>query len=65
MCSSDLQIDALPFAASRLASAARFLPFLRIHTETSTWFPITDRQVMVLYAIGPGYLAEVASESGN
>lgn len=59
------QIDSLPFAAARLASAARFLPFLRIHTETSTWFPITDRQVMVLYAIGPGYLAEIASESGN
>jgi len=57
------QLDSLPFAAARLVSAARFLPFLRIRTETSTWFPVADHQVMVLYAIGPGYLAEVASES--
>ena len=57
------QIDPLPAAAARLLSLTRFLPFLKVSTETSTWFPIADRQVMVLYAIGQGYLAEVASES--
>jgi len=56
-------LDPLPAAAARLLSLTRFLPFLKVSTETSTWFPITDHQVMVLYAIGQGYLAEVASES--
>ncbi len=57
------QIDALPAAAARLLTLTRVLPFLKVSTETSSWFPIADRQVMVLYAIGQGYLAEVASES--
>ena len=57
-------LDPLPRAATRLLSVARFIPFLEIRSESSPWFPVTDRQVMVLYAIGPGYLAEVASESG-
>jgi hypothetical protein len=56
-------LDPLPRAAVRLLSVARFIPFLRIRQESSPWFPVTDRQVMILYAIGPGYLAEVASES--
>jgi hypothetical protein len=55
----------LPGAAARLLAVARFIPFLKVRTETSSWFPVTERQVMVLYAIGPGYLAEVASESGK
>jgi hypothetical protein len=58
-------LDPLPRAAARLFSVARFIPFLEVRTESSSWFPVTDRQVMVLYAIGPGYLAEVASESGK
>ena len=58
-------LDPLPGAAARLLSVARFIPFLKVRTESSPWFPVTDRQVMVLYAIGPGYLAEVASESGQ
>ncbi len=57
-------LDPLPAAAERLLSVAGYLPFLRVHTETSSWFPLADRQVLILYAIGPGYLAEVASESG-
>jgi len=56
-------LDPLPAAAARLIALTRYLPFLKVSTETSSWFPITDRQVMVLYAIGQGYLAEVASES--
>jgi hypothetical protein len=58
-------LDPLPGAAARLLSVARFIPFLKVRTESSEWFPVTDRQVMVLYAIGPGYLAEVAAESGR
>src|SRR5882672_3561402 len=58
-------LDPLPRAAARLFSVARFIPFLEIRSESSSWFPVTDRQVMILYAIGPGYLAEVASESGK
>jgi len=57
------QLDTLPAAAARLLSLARYLPFLKVSSETSSWIPIADRQVMVLYAIGQGYLAEVASES--
>jgi hypothetical protein len=57
-------LDPLPAAAERLLSVAGYLPFLKVHTETSSWFPLADRQVLILYAIGPGYLAEVASESG-
>ena len=57
-------LDPLPGAAARLLSVARFIPFLKVRTESSSWFPVADRQVMVLYAIGPGYLAEVAEESG-
>ena len=57
-------LDPLPAAAARLFAVARYLPFVKLRTETSTWFPLADRQVMILYAIGPGYLAEVASESG-
>ncbi|MBI1949820.1 MAG: hypothetical protein HYS34_00460 [Acidobacteria bacterium] len=56
-------LDPLPAAAARLFSVARHLRFVRVHTETSSWFPLADRQVMILYAIGPGYLAEVVSES--
>ena len=58
-------LDPLPGAAARLLSVARFIPFLQVRTESSSWFPVTDRQIMVLYVIGPGYLAEVASESGH
>ena len=57
-------LDPLPAAAERLLYVAGYLPFLRVHTETSSWFPLADRQVLILYAIGPGYLAEVASDSG-
>jgi uncharacterized membrane protein YidH (DUF202 family) len=58
-------LDPLPGAAAHLLSVARFIPFLKVRSESSSWFPVTERQVMVLYAIGPGYLAEVASESGQ
>jgi len=58
-------LDPLPRAAARLLSVARYLPFLEVRSETSSWFPVTDRQVMVLYAIGTGYLAEVASETAK
>jgi hypothetical protein len=58
-------LDPLPGPAARLLALARFIPFLTVHTESSPWFPMADRQVMVLYAIGPGYLAEVAAESGK
>jgi len=58
-------LDPLPRAAERLLSVARYIPFLQVRSESSSWFPVTDRQVMVLYAIGPGYLAEVASESST
>jgi hypothetical protein len=57
-------LDPLPGAAAHLLSVARFIPFLTVRTQFSQWLPVTERQVMVLYAIGPGYLAEVASESG-
>lgn len=53
--------DPPPAATRVLLKIARFLPFLTVRTETSDWFPVTDRQVMVLYAIGPGYLAETAT----
>jgi hypothetical protein len=59
------QFDPLPPAAAHLLSVARFIPFLKVRTESSSWFTVADRQVMVLYAIGPGYLAEVASESAR
>ncbi len=58
-------LDPLPGAAARLLALARFIPFLTVRSESSPWFPVADRQVMVLYAIGPGYLAEVAAESGQ
>jgi hypothetical protein len=57
-------LDPLPPAAARLLSVARLIPFLKVRSESSSWFPVADRQVMVLYAIAPaGYLAESASES--
>lgn len=55
-------LEALPATARRLVALDRYLPFLSVRTETSPWFNLADRQVMVLYAIGPGYLADVASE---
>ncbi|MGH9748440.1 MAG: hypothetical protein ACRD5D_05825 [Candidatus Polarisedimenticolia bacterium] len=58
-------LDTLPWAAGRLVAAARFVPFLTIRHQASPWFPLADRQVMVLYATGAGYLADVASEGGR
>ena len=58
-------LDPLPSAAARLLAVARFIPFLKVRSEYSTWFPLADRQVMVLYAIGSGYLGEVAAETGR
>src|SRR5262245_41487433 len=58
-------LDPLPPAAARLLAVARYIPFLKVWQESSDWFAVTDRQVMVLYAIGPGYLAETASVSGK
>jgi hypothetical protein len=57
-------LEPLPPAAARLVALRRFLPFLSVRTEASPWFPPADRQVMVLYAIGPGYLAESVAEGG-
>ncbi len=58
-------LEPLSDAASRLMKVARFLPFLKVRTEASQWLPLAERQVMTLYAIGPGYLVEVAAESGR
>lgn len=55
-------LEPLPAIARRLVGLDRYLPFLTVRTETSPWFTLADRQVMILYAIGPGYLADVASE---
>jgi hypothetical protein len=55
-------IDALPGAAFRLVAMAPFIPFLRVTQESSGWLPLAEHQVITLYAIGPGYVAEVASE---
>ncbi len=55
-------LEPLPDAASHLLRAARFIPFLTVRTESSPWFPIAERQILTLYAIGPGYLADFASE---
>ncbi len=57
-------LEPLPPAAARLLEVARFLPFLRVHAEASPWFPLAERQVMTLYAIGPGYLADVVADNG-
>jgi hypothetical protein len=56
------EIDRLPPGAAVLVRAARYIPFLTVRVEASPWFPITGHQVMTLYAIGPGYLADVASD---
>jgi hypothetical protein len=55
------EIDRLPPGAAALVRAARFIPFLKVRIEASPWFPIAEHQVMTLYAIGPGYLADFAS----
>jgi len=57
-------LEPLPEGASWLLRVARFLPFLQVQVEASPWFPLADHQVMNLYAIGPGYLADIASEGG-
>jgi hypothetical protein len=58
-------LDTLPWAAGRLVAAARYVPFLTVRHQASPWFPLADRQVMVLYATGAGYLADVAAEGGR
>lgn len=55
-------LDPLPWAARRLLQVGRFLPFLSVKSEASPWFPLAERQVLVLYATGAGYLADVAAE---
>jgi len=55
-------LDTLPGAAFRLLATAPYIPFLRARRESSPWFPVAERQVMTLYAAGPGYLADVAAE---
>lgn len=57
-------LDPLPGAAFRLLATARFIPFLTVRTESSPWFPIADRQVLILYATGSGYLGDVVSAGG-
>ncbi len=54
-------LEPLPPAAFRLLATAPYIPFLRVRREASPWFPLAERQVMVLYAIGPGYLTESVS----
>jgi hypothetical protein len=54
-------LEPLPPAAFRLLATAPYIPFLQVRREASPWFRLEERQVMVLYAIGPGYLAETAS----
>jgi hypothetical protein len=56
-------LEPLPGAAFRMLAMARFIPFLEVRTQASQWFAPAERQVLVLYAIGPGYLAEVASRA--
>ena len=57
------ELEPLPRGAASLLRMARFIPFLKVRTEASRWLPLADRTVMTLYAIGPGYIAETASES--
>lgn len=56
-------IEPLPGPAAGLVRLAPFIPILKVRTEASSWFPIADRAVMTVYAIGPGYLAEVVTEN--
>jgi hypothetical protein len=58
-------IDPLPWAARRLAQADRLLPFVRVESQASRWFPPAERQVLVLYATPAGYVADVAAEGGR
>jgi hypothetical protein len=55
-------IDALPSAGAALAAAARFVPFLTVREEASPWFPMAEKQILILYATGSGYLAESVAE---
>jgi hypothetical protein len=57
------EIESLPTGAACLLRMAPFIPFLKVRTEASRWLPLADLTVMTLYAIGPGYIAETASES--
>ncbi len=57
-------LEPLPGPAFRLLAMARFIPFLTVRSESSPWFPIEPRQVMILYATGSGYLGDVVSERG-
>jgi hypothetical protein len=54
-------LDTLPWAARRLAQADPYLPFVRVQPLASSWFPIAEHQVLVLYATGAGYLADSAA----
>lgn len=58
-------LEPLPGAAFRLLSMARYIPFLTVRTESTRWFPLADAQVMVLYAIGPGYLVDSAASGSG
>jgi len=57
-------LDPLPGPAFRLLAMARYIPFLTVRSESSPWYPIEDRQVMILYATGSGYLGDLVSERG-
>jgi hypothetical protein len=57
-------LEPLPGAAFRMLAMASYIPFLKVTTQASQWFVPAERQALVLYAIGPGYLGEVASRAG-
>lgn len=55
-------LEPLPPAAAALTRLAPFIPYVNLRTETSSWYPPAEREVRVLYAVGSGYIAELAPE---
>jgi hypothetical protein len=57
------RLESPPPSAALLMKAARYLPFLTVRIQASPWFPLAERQIMTLYVIGPGYLADIVAEA--
>ncbi len=55
-------IDVLPPVSAALVRVARWVPFLTVHEEASPWFPMAEKQILIVYATGNGYLAETVAE---
>jgi len=58
-----MALAARPRSAALLLQAARYLPFLTVKEQGSPWFPLAERQIMTLYVIGPGYLADMVAQT--